>query len=203
MNFPVFMKRLTIIFFSLLIVVSISLALLSIRSGCGVLYIPKMAKGFIKEMIFRSYGPKTIPAYKFIVPSIKLTLKAITNPNNVSCNETLLGFDIHYLAPQSFLFGFYEIFFREIYYFKSDTSSPFILDCGANIGMATLYFKMIYPQSEIIAFEPSSSCCAIIKKNIKSNNLAKITVLNKAVSNKKGYCSFWDPSHGQGDGRAE
>lgn len=202
MNFSVFRKRLTIIFFSLLILVSILLAVLSTRSGCGILYIPKMAKGFIKEMILRSYGPQTIPAHKFIVPSIKLTLKAITNPNNVSCNETLLGFDIHYLAPQSFLFGFYEIFFREIYYFKSDTSSPFILDCGANIGMATLYFKMIYPQSEIIAFEPSSACCAIIKKNIKNNNLAKVTVLNKAVSNKKGYCSFWDPSHGQGDGRA-
>lgn len=40
---------------------------------------------------------------------------------------------LHYL--------FKEIFISNEYYFNPRTKEPIILDCGANIGMASLYFK--------------------------------------------------------------
>jgi len=49
----------------------------------------------------------------------------------------------------------WEIFTRNIYYFEADNLSPTIIDCGANVGLATAYFKEIYPKSTIYSFEPN------------------------------------------------
>src|SRR6266487_3582389 len=48
-----------------------------------------------------------------------------------------------------------ETFKYNQYRFTADTSAPFILDCGSNIGVSVVYFKTLYPQAKIIAFEPS------------------------------------------------
>src|SRR6187551_2590260 len=45
------------------------------------------------------------------------------------------------------------IFRRNIYLFAADTSSPRILYCGANVGLACAYFKKIFPAARITAFE--------------------------------------------------
>ncbi len=41
----------------------------------------------------------------------------------------------------SFLWQFKEIFAEESYYFRADTPTPVIYDCGANVGLSCLYFK--------------------------------------------------------------
>ena len=45
----------------------------------------------------------------------------------------------------SFVYMYREIFERQIYKFKADTDSPTIIDCGANVGVSTLYFKKTFP----------------------------------------------------------
>ena len=59
----------------------------------------------------------------------------------------------NYYSFQSLLI---EIFINKSYLFKSAKPDPFILDCGANIGMATLLFKKLYPNAIINCFEPKS-----------------------------------------------
>lgn len=189
MKLLAFIKHATIISFSILIVTTTLLTLLSVRAGRGVWYVPLVVKSFTKEVILRDYGPKQIPSRKFVIPTLKIMLKTLTAKEALSYHEQLFGFDIHFFMPHLFLFGFYEIFFRDIYFFSADNQTPFILDCGANIGLATLYFKMLYPQSNIIAFEPSPNCFTLLTKNITANKLAGVTAINKAVSNKKGFCS--------------
>jgi FkbM family methyltransferase len=43
---------------------------------------------------------------------------------------------------------------------------PLIIDCGANIGLASVFFKAEFPKAEIYAVEPDSRNFEILKRNI-------------------------------------
>lgn len=81
----------------------------------------------------------------------------------------------------SFVFQFKEIFVEEIYKFESDTDSPIIYDCGANIGMSCLYFKSIYPKARIKVFEADPIIVEILKKNLLRNDIKDVEIIDKAV----------------------
>jgi len=81
----------------------------------------------------------------------------------------------------SFLYQYKEIFVDEYYRFQSDKDSPVIYDCGSNVGTSCAYFKMIYPNSIIKAFEPEKGIADFLKTNIKNNSLTNIEVNEKAV----------------------
>jgi predicted O-methyltransferase YrrM len=57
----------------------------------------------------------------------------------------------------------------KIYRFNSLITKPLILDCGANVGVSVLYFKRLYPDAEIIAFEPDEDVFAILKQNYEES----------------------------------
>jgi hypothetical protein len=61
------------------------------------------------------------------------------------------SFDIPDLP--SFVWQFKEIFVDEIYKFNSENKEPIIFDCGANVGTSCLYFKQLFPNGKIKAFE--------------------------------------------------
>lgn len=84
-----------------------------------------------------------------------------------------------------------EIFTRKNYHLKSINPNPFIIDCGSNIGIATLFFKIHYPQATVFCFEPDPNAFLILKKNISANNFKDITLINAAVSNTQGYINFF------------
>lgn len=61
---------------------------------------------------------------------------------------------------------FYEVFFKNIYKLDIDPKAvKMILDFGANIGLATLYFSENYPGAKIIAVEPDWSNFLLLQKN--------------------------------------
>lgn len=73
---------------------------------------------------------------------------------------------------------FEEIFLNKEYYFEPETESPVILDCGANIGMSVLYFKKMFPDSKILAFEPNPNSFKLLEQNVKENNLKNVEIYN-------------------------
>lgn len=81
----------------------------------------------------------------------------------------------------SFIWQFKEIFVEEFYRFEPKSKVPVIYDCGANIGTSCAFFKLIYPQSKIVAFEPNPKIIDYLLKNINSNSLENIEVIDKAV----------------------
>ena len=88
----------------------------------------------------------------------------------------------HFSDNLGFLHSLEEIFEDEVYRFKSKNNAPFIIDCGANIGLSLLYFKKKYPNSKIIAFEPDKRIFKILKKNIDTFfNNKNIDVREEAV----------------------
>jgi len=84
-----------------------------------------------------------------------------------------------------------DIFPGKEYEFNLKSKEPFIIDCGAHIGMSVIYFKQKFPNSEIIAFEPNPGNFKLLNINIKQNNLGKIKTVQKAVSSKEGYQKYY------------
>ena len=107
-----------------------------------------------------------------------------------------LGHNIMFFNYDDLLFLIKEIFIKKEYYFKMETAIPFIIDCGSNIGISLIYYKYLYPDCRIVAFEPDSRTFDVLKYNIHNNNLKNIELINKAVYNYEGKISFYsDPDH--------
>ena len=49
--------------------------------------------------------------------------------------------------------------------------------------MSLIYFKLIRPNSRIVAFEPDILSYNILKKNVSFHGFSDVTLINKAVSN--------------------
>lgn len=111
-------------------------------------------------------------------------------------SRKMLGFEVSYFERPSHVFLYREIFGRQNYYFQSTNDSPIIFDCGANVGMATLYFKWLYPGARVHAFEPDPSTFAMLQQNAKHNRLANVTTHNCALWDEEGTVEFFtDPAH--------
>lgn len=89
------------------------------------------------------------------------------------------GRKIRYADNWSFLWQYYEIFHKGYYRFRSTGSQPVIFDCGANIGLATLFFISEYPGCRLIAFEPDPEIASIYQENFLSNE--RVEFHQKAV----------------------
>lgn len=98
----------------------------------------------------------------------------------------ILGYRWHYLISdkilkeQKYVALFFlaelieEIIIKDQYGAKEflNTEEPkIILDCGANIGIFSLWAYYLSPQSQIYAFEPTKSTRKLLEKNININSL--------------------------------
>jgi FkbM family methyltransferase len=75
-----------------------------------------------------------------------------------------------------------EIFTHNDYYLEFNHQDPVIIDAGAYIGLATLYFKRLYPDAKIWAVEPLLENYAVLKKNCTENLLEDVTTLHAALT---------------------
>jgi len=147
--------------------------------------------------------------------NIKSLLKILSQPKRIKHNLALerlrkiprytptsiqlLGSEINLVDSASFLFMYDEIFEKEIYKFKVANQEPTIIDGGSNIGLSVLYFKQLYPQSKVIAFEPDPRVFSYLKKNIENLKLANIELVQKALWNSEEKLEFM--SEGADGGR--
>ena len=111
----------------------------------------------------------------------------------------LAGVRTRVVDGPSFASAYEAIFVREIYRFPARAPDPLILDCGANVGLAVLYWKTIYPAARIIAFEPDASVFAALEQNLAASGLADVNAVRAAVWTEDGELSFW--SEGADAGR--
>jgi FkbM family methyltransferase len=100
------------------------------------------------------------------------------------------GFRVSYRHPRSIYTTFKEVFIEEDYYFEDLPKQPFIMDCGANIGMATLFFRRLRPHAEIVAIEPSPSSLDLLARNLRENGIDGVRVVGAALSDRAGKATF-------------
>jgi len=101
-----------------------------------------------------------------------------------------LGSRISFGSRVEFLHSIHEIFIEEIYQQKFDREDPYIIDCGANIGLSIIYMKKLYPNSEIVAFEPDEANFSYLEKNVKSFGFFNVTIFREAIWTENTHLSF-------------
>ena len=112
------------------------------------------------------------------------------SPRFSHTHAPLLGKRIALTDPYWYLFCYDEIFKDEIYKFKTDSAAPFIIDCGANIGLSVIYFKHLYPNARIVAFEPDEEIFEVLKLNVDTYEFKDVSLHSAAVWNSEGELSF-------------
>jgi FkbM family methyltransferase len=94
---------------------------------------------------------------------------------------TVSGRELHYVDLHSVYHQVVQIFGSNLYGFKSTASELLILDCGAHIGLSTIYFAQRYPKAEIHAFEADPKIVEMLKHNTKAFGIENINIHCAAV----------------------
>jgi len=122
----------------------------------------------------------------------KLTWKFVLNSDSdFEVTQRIFNFKITSYGFENLIYLFRHIFLQREYYFYSTNSCPRIIDCGANIGMSVLYFKFLYPECSITAFEPNPLVFLLLKRNIEQNYLSNVELKNTALFNEEKPIDFF------------
>lgn len=91
--------------------------------------------------------------------------------------------DLSFIFPEPlvFLWQFKEIFVDECYDMPKTIGTSLLIDCGANVGMCSLYWARKFPDSKIVAIEADPKVAKILQSNLDINNVKNVTILNKAA----------------------
>jgi FkbM family methyltransferase len=127
-------------------------------------------------------------AYLFCLPKGK-----IPNPFQ------MLGYSIFFLGEDELKFLVYELFLKLSYMFPAESDAPRIIDCGSNVGLSVLFFKSLYPDAKITAFEPDPEAFDVLSKNIEQNSLKDVVAHQCALTDYDGTIEFHKPAAGTGD----
>ncbi|NRA10929.1 MAG: FkbM family methyltransferase [Crocinitomicaceae bacterium] len=114
-------------------------------------------------------------------------------------NNKEFKFDLKKVSSDADVFG--QIILEEEYksivsLLKESNDQLNIIDCGANIGLTSLYLKAFYPNAKIVCLEPSEDTSNRMINNFSINGYDDINVLKKGLwstcTKLKGDDSFRD-----------
>jgi FkbM family methyltransferase len=111
----------------------------------------------------------------------QLQQKLTSYPRRQPGELTLEGRPFRYVDLHSFYHQAVQIFAQGLYDFESSTPAPVVYDCGAHIGLASLFFKQRYPAARIVAFEADPAICDVLRFNLNSFGATDIEVRQQAV----------------------
>ena len=86
---------------------------------------------------------------------------------------------------------FQEIIKDKIYDFNTKNPKPFIIDCGANMGLSVYFFAKQFPGARILAFEPEPEIYEVLEKNVLTHHLHNVSLYKKAVWDEKTTLQFY------------
>jgi FkbM family methyltransferase len=76
---------------------------------------------------------------------------------------------------------------------------PRIIDCGANIGGATMFFKLLAPEARITCYEPSPLAFPYLKQNVEDSLFQDIVLVQAACGkHDTPIVLYVDPDHSTG-----
>ena len=101
---------------------------------------------------------------------------------------------IHLRMPSADIKVYEKVFLEQEYRFEILSPPRIIVDAGAHIGLASVYFANRYPAARIIAIEPEKDNFELLKKNVAPYRT--ITPVHAGLWSDNHDISLFDPSGG-------
>lgn len=114
-------------------------------------------------------------------PHVKIQVPGIAHPVLIRIGTTDLS-------------TFKQVLVERHYEFDKPETATFIIDAGANIGLASIYFANRYPQAKIVSIEPEASNYEMLRKNVAA--YPQITPLQAALWRVNEDLFLFDSGHG-------
>jgi len=107
-------------------------------------------------------------------------------PGTIILNNTLLKYvDLH-----SFYWQCHQLFRQGLYKVQFKRKNPVIIDGGAHIGLASLFFSLTSPNANIFAFEADTTIAKALQHNVDAFGLQNVTPIAAALWTKDGEINF-------------
>jgi len=126
---------------------------------------------------------------KTIIPSEQhksefemLLKKAQTMPRFVPTTISFEQYKLHIPDLISVVYQLEEFMISKKFEFNTvNDDVPVIYDCGANVGVASIFFSKRFPNAVIKAFEPDPKIIPYLKENLFVNGIENVRVFEEAV----------------------
>lgn len=102
----------------------------------------------------------------------------------------MMDYDLQYGDLLTFCPQWEDIFVERSLAFDTTAPNPRILDCGANIGLSSLFYKREYPHARITAYEADPEIAMQLARNLQINGAADVDVVAAAVWIENGVVGF-------------
>lgn len=109
-----------------------------------------------------------------------------------------LGLHLEFLDPGAMASQWHDLFVRKTLDLQCDTEAPRILDCGAHVGLASLWMKRRWPRARITAFEADPEIARLLRANLARNGASDVEVVEAAVWRCDGEVTFRAPGSDAG-----
>ena len=115
-------------------------------------------------------------------------------PQIITVNRTHCRFPFRIRFASSDIDTLQQIFLWHEYDVKVDAQPAVIVDAGANIGLAAIYFANVFPEAKIIAIEPEQGNFELLRENVAP--CGAIIPLQAALWHKNEDIDLVDPGRG-------
>jgi FkbM family methyltransferase len=146
----------------------------------------------------RDYARKTTRAVRaawksgdreILADVVSIRRAVLLNRLGLSVTPTVFGRPLACSSVSALAYAYDDVVLTGQYDVELTAERPFILDCGANIGLSVLYFRHRYPAAEIVAFEPAPQAFDALARN--TAGLDGIRVVNTALGSHDGELEIW------------
>ncbi len=84
-----------------------------------------------------------------------------------------------------------DVFGSHEYRFETRQRAPSIIDAGAHVGVATAYFKHLYPGARVLALEANPVTFALLQRNVSHNGFEDVRAIQAALAPEAGEITFY------------
>lgn len=107
-------------------------------------------------------------------------------PDGKDVKIEINGWNIEYITGPVVMNALNQLFIIRLNDFYTKNPSPYIIDCGANIGLSILSTKYRYPDAKILAFEADPTFYKILRNNVNNNHISGVDLVESAVWVRNG-----------------
>lgn len=118
------------------------------------------------------------------------------HPREITARAPGIRYPVHMRVRTTDPATYSEVLLRGEYVLDLPFSPKTIVDAGANIGMASIYFANRYPDARIIAIEAEASNFAMLERNVRP--YPSIVPVHAALWNRDGQIGVTEPDRATG-----